>query len=322
MRALVVGAGAVGQVLARHLALGGAEVAFLVKPSHADELARPLAFYPLNGRRGLAHLAGVGVLTAPGQAAGSPWDQVYLGVASTGLRDGAWLAELGAATGAATVVALQPGLGDGELILAAVDPARVVFGVTSFLSWHAPLPGQAPLPEPGFAYWFPPLGKSPFSGPAERAAAVVAALRAGGLPSRVVPDARRLSVVPSAVFTGCIAALEAAGWTFAGLRRDGWLARGCAAGREAVAIGARAAGAGAARLARLLLRPLVARLVLRLAPHVVPFDLETYTRVHFRKVGGQTPLAFEEYVAAGQRLGLPTAALRALAADVAAARAG
>lgn len=48
MRTLVVGAGSVGQVFARHLSLGGAEVTFLVKEKHAAELRRGLTLYPLN----------------------------------------------------------------------------------------------------------------------------------------------------------------------------------------------------------------------------------------------------------------------------------
>ncbi|MHB8419727.1 MAG: ketopantoate reductase family protein [Myxococcales bacterium] len=329
MRALVVGAGAVGQVFARHLALAGAEVTFLVKQRHAAELEGGLTLYPLNRRDRRAPLSfprlrppagGYGVLTSPAHAADSRWDQVYLGVSSTGLRAGSWLEELAAATGEATIVALQPGLSDGAFIEARVAPARTVFGVTSFLSYAAPLPGERGYARPGLAYWFPPLGRSPFSGAPARAAAVVGALRAGGLPCRLVADARRLSIVPSAVFTGYIAALEAAGWTFDGLRSGRWLALASAVAREAAAIGARAASRAPPLLARLLMRPLVARAVLRLAPALVPFPLEGYARAHFTKVGDQTPLAFAEYVASGRKLGLPTAALEELAALVAARR--
>ena len=39
MKALVVGAGPVGRVLGYHLAKGGSDVSFLVKPGHVDPSA-------------------------------------------------------------------------------------------------------------------------------------------------------------------------------------------------------------------------------------------------------------------------------------------
>ena len=84
------------------------------------------------------------------------FDQVYLTMSSTALR-GPWLAELVAATGNATIVALQPGLDDLETIIAAgAAKERVVSGVITLISYSAPLPGETRFPRPGMAYWFPP----------------------------------------------------------------------------------------------------------------------------------------------------------------------
>ena len=47
MRALIVGAGAVGQVFGHHLAKAGAEVSFLVKPKYVAECERGFMLYKL-----------------------------------------------------------------------------------------------------------------------------------------------------------------------------------------------------------------------------------------------------------------------------------
>src|SRR6185436_20748884 len=107
MRALVVGAGAVGQVYARHLALGGATVTFLVKPARAAACQAGLTLYPLHAG-GRPQRFTAPVLTSLEEVARQRWDAVFLAVSSTALRDGAWLGALLAALGDATVVLLQP----------------------------------------------------------------------------------------------------------------------------------------------------------------------------------------------------------------------
>ena len=315
MRALVIGAGSVGQVFARHLSLGGAEVAFLVRPRHEAELRRGLTFYPLNrrDRKQPVKLEGFGIVTSPAEAAKGHWDRIYLAMSSTGLRAGDWLRELVPATRMGALVSLLPGFHDGAYIARFIDPSRIVSGLISFISFHAPLPGDEGYPEPGMAYWFPPLSPSPFSGPNALVAPVVAALKAGGLPATEAADVPRMSLYPGAMFAGHIAALEAAGWTFAGVRRGNYLALASQASREAMAVGAAEIGGKPPLLLRLLVRPWVVRLVLRLAPLLFPFNLETYTRVHFTKVGDQMRLSLPQYVESGKKHGVGVAGLEQLA---------
>ena len=61
-----------------------------------------------------------------------------------------------------------------------------------------------------------------------------------------------------------------------------------------------------------LLRPSLLRLVMAVAPRVVPFDLETYFRVHFTKVGDQTRLMLTQYLRHGRDHGLPVTSLETL----------
>jgi 2-dehydropantoate 2-reductase len=314
MRVLIVGAGAVGQVFGHHLALGGAEVTFLIKPAYAEDCRRGFTLYALDRKPPQPHrFAGFGVITAPGEAAGVPWDHVYLTVSSTALRAGTWLAELAAATGDATIVFLQPNLDDRAFLTSVVEPRRVVDGTIAFLSYHAPLPGETRFAEPGMAYWFPP-GPSPFSG--ERAADVVGALRAGKLPARRVRDVTAAAPFQTAVLYAYLAALEGAGWSFAELRRGDRMRLAGRGAAQAMAIAGHQIARRAPWRIRLAARPLVIRLVLRLARRIVPLDLETYLGIHFRKLADQTYAGIHSYVAHGRTAGLPVDAIEQLAGFV------
>jgi hypothetical protein len=307
MNVLIVGAGAVGQVFGRHLARGGAEVTFLVKPKYADECRRGFTLYQLRSLKPV-RLDGCGVIASPDDAAKQAWDQVYLTVSSTALRDGDWLAALGRATGDATIVKLQPGLHDRTYVSERIAPERIVDGQIGFLSYHAPLPGETRFAEPGMAYWFFP-GKSPFSGPPARVDAVVAALRAGKLPAKRVLDVPRAGAYPAAILNAFVLSLEAAGWSFRAMRKDGHAALGARAAREAIRVVGHELGARPPLGARLAARPFAFRAMSRIAPAFIPCDFETYMRVHFTKVGDQMRLGLASYLELGRRAALDIAAL-------------
>lgn len=311
-RVLVVGAGAVGQVYARHLAAGGAEVTFLVKPAHAAEVRAGLTLYPLNRPRAQRTspvlLTGYGVIDDLAEVAQQSWDHVYLTISSTALRAGDWFAGLARAIHRATLVLLQPGPDDRAFVERHVPADQIVEGVITVISYRAPLPGETRFPSPGVAYWFGPLAASPMSGPPDRLEPVLAALRAGELPARRHPDIGDSSVFPTAVFMPLLAALEGAGWSFRALLRSQRLREAVAAGREALRVMAHRRGRPAPLVMRLL-GPLALRAVLAIAPRIMPFDLETYLRVHFTKVGDQTRDFLRTYLAQGRSAGLPTDAL-------------
>jgi 2-dehydropantoate 2-reductase len=319
MRALVVGAGAVGQVFGYHLHLGGADVSFLVKPKYAGECRAGFTLYPLNDRRRRLEprrFTGAGVVTTDEEVAASRWDQVFLTVSSTALR-GPWLPGLARAAGDATVVSLQPGIEDRTHVLQYVPEDRLVSGLISLIAYAAPLPGETRFPEPGMAYWFPPLSPSPFSGPRARVDAVVAALRAGGQPAKRHPDVPGLAGFPSAIMMPYLVALEAGGWTFDRLGQHAPTA--ARAAREAVDIVAARPEAGRRPpLIGLAVRPFVVRAGLWLGRKVIPLDLETYLREHFIKVGDQTRLMMSQYIDHARSRGLPSAALESLNNSIAA----
>ena len=315
-RVLVIGAGAVGQVYARHAQEGGAGITFFVRDKYRDQIARGLDLYPLNrGRRRRTEpvrFEGFSVVSRADEVAAQRFDQVYVTVSSPALR-GPWLAELIAATGDATIVALQPGREDRDTIIAAgASPDRLVSGMITLISYAAPLPGETRFGKPGMAYWFPPMSPAPFSGPAERTAAVVALLRQGGLPAKRHPDVPRATAFPSAILMAYLVALETAGWSFRTLLRDHGQ-RAARGAREAIAIVGHDEGRPPLGT-RLLTRPGILRIGLWLGARIIPLPLEIYLKEHFTKVGDQTRDFMVGYLARGKEVGLPVTALEQLMA--------
>jgi ketopantoate reductase len=313
MRALVVGAGVVGQVYGRHLARGGAEVAFLVKPEHAEEVRSGLTHYPLNRLRRRdgrpERFSGYRVHTRIADLAAESWDQVYLTMSSPALRAGGWFSSLAEVVGGATIVLLQPGPEDRAFVLREVPEERVVQGIITMIGYPAPLPGERRFQEPGIAYWFPPLTPSPLAGGTSRAGAVVRALNEGGLPARRVRDVARSTDYGAAFMLPLIAGLELAGWRLDRFRGPEYLGLAVRASREALEVIARRRRERPPLRFRLLARPVLLRPFLRLAPLATPFDLEAYLRVHFTKVGEQTRDVVQTYLDWGKAAGSETHAL-------------
>ncbi|MGZ3460680.1 MAG: ketopantoate reductase family protein, partial [Archangium sp.] len=241
-RVLLVGAGAVGQVFGKYLQAAGCELSFLVKETYAEEARRGFTLYELGvfERGGEPfELSGFGVHVSVREVADPRWEQVWLCVSSTALREGSWVGELARATGEATWVMLQPALDDREWLLQWIAPERLVSGLIPFLSFHAPLKPGEPVPRPGTAFWFPPLARGLFSGPPERLAEVLRTLRAGGYPARRSRDVARAAAIPTAVLTVFVEGLKAAGWSFERFLQRDSLEQVHRAAREAVRIAAR-----------------------------------------------------------------------------------
>ena len=230
-----------------------------------------------------------------------------------GLEAGRSVDELLAAAGDAAIVSLQPGSWVRERLRAAKTLVR---GGITIVAWTAPLEGSADPVEqrspPATAYWLPPLAKTNFSSP-DRAAARAAAdgLARGGCPAGVVRDVGTTMAFASAILMPMIAALEAAGWSLAQLRRSRWLGAGLGGARAMIAITAKRLGARGPLIAPLLRGPLAWPAVV-LAPHVVPFDLETYLQFHFSKVGAQTRMMIAKTIEEGREVGVDAGPLPAL----------
>ena len=336
MKVLVVGAGAVGQVYGYHLAKGGADVTFYVRPKYAADARAGFKLYPLNALPSERHLGalahtlaaydpkkavpavrfeGFGVVTSSDEVRKSAWDAVVVTVSSSALQ-GAWLGELLAATaanGAPTVVTLQPGPDDRARFLEFVPEDRLVGGAITLASYHAPLPGETRFAAPGMAYWFPPLMPAPLSGPSERTQAIAKILRSGGLPTRALgPRAPGAAGGAEVALMTWLAAFEAAGWKFRGLSEPELARATHAALREVVAI------EKAPKFVGMAARAPIVRGFLWLASKVAPFPFETMVGEHFEKLRDQTRHILGNTIAKGRAAALPTEHLEALRARLAA----
>ncbi len=301
MEALLVGAGAVGQVLGWYLQAGGARVSFLVKPKYADEARRGFQLQPLRGKRQRLQLTPAEVLTSPSEAATRKWDLIVLCVSSTALTSSSWLDELAAAPDA-VFVAITPGLEDPAFVAARVGQARLVWGMFPIIAFAD---GEV------MSYYRPPLGKLPFSG--GRAAEVAAHFRKGGLPARVHADVPTALAFSGALLELLIVALECAGWRFAKVGPE--LSRALVGLHEALAVAGRHRQARPPLLMKAL-RPWMIRLVLPLVRWLAPFAVEDYLRVHFTKVGDQTVAQLDGWVRRAHEYQLPSSTLEALRARI------
>jgi ketopantoate reductase len=311
---LIVGAGAVGQVLGRHLHAAGARVSFFVKEQHRAEVERGFDLHTLHtvGAATRDPWKAQGVCVSAAEVARLRLSQAYLTVPSSAMS-GPWLPALLAAAGEAIVVALQPSVEDHELLLAAgASPERLVLGVTSFVSFAAAdaVPGGPVCT----AVWFPPLSTSPFEGPAGAVESVVGLLRSGRFPASVARGLERRLAAVSALVSVYAATIEASGWSLDAFVSSGGVNRGARAAREAVAIVAWKHGSPSPGV-RLALVPWVVRLGLGLAVRVAPFSLEAYVQRHFTKVGAQTRLLLSRLINQGHAAGLPCSTLEELPHD-------
>ena len=312
---LLVGAGAVGQVYGRHLALAGARASVWVKPKHAAGARAGFTMYPLRSRkrREPVRFEPASVLTAVEEVQARRWEQVWLCVPTPAL-DGEWLGPLLDATGDATIVTLQPGLSVRERLAELARRDRIVSGAIGMVSYQAPLPGED-VPAPGVAYVFPFGTSSRFSGAPGRVEPVVSALRRGGCPARIDEDAQRFLSFSSAILVPHVVALEGENWSLAALRRGTLLPLAARASREVMRVVAAELHASPPWYATCV-RGSSMRVGFTLAPHAVPFDLEQYLRYHFVKVHDQTRMMIGGYLEAAARHGLPADAIAELSARV------
>lgn len=309
-RILLIGAGAVGQTYGYHLRRGGAEVTFFVKEKYRAGAETGFVMHehrPL-GRPDSFRFNSYRILSDIERVAERQWDQVWLCISSPALQ-GSWLAELCANIGQATLVSLQPGLEDLELLAQTYDPAKIVAGAITFIAYQTPLAGEK-LAE-GVAYLLPPIGPTPFAplqltdGPSDpdlRCAEVVAALNRGGCAAQVDPNAPELLAFAGAILNPIVAGLEIAGWSLKRLRKSPTLEIATAAAKEAQRVAARYHGAEIPVALNLVRRPEILGTALRIAPHLMPFDLEVYLKYHFSKVGAQTRQIIDRYIRISEEL--------------------
>ncbi|WP_164855959.1 ketopantoate reductase family protein [Lujinxingia sediminis] len=313
MRILIVGAGSVGQLYGLHLARAGEEVHVLVRPRYAEEARRGYRLY--ERRRDFkqhAIFTPDGVWTDAADLPPGHFDAIILAIPSTGLK-GPWLASLARGLGDATLLTLTPGLDDVQTLSEHIAPDQIVRGLITSVSYPAPLPGES-CPQPGTAYWFPPLTPALFEGPKERVTPIVTALNRGHMSSRSVRGLAEKAAFGSGVLMPIVAHMETVGWSLDRLR-DETLSELVTTMSQIRTI-LEATLQSKAPLPMRMLTPTTVKLLTRVAPRVPPFDFEVYLKVHFTKVGAQTRMFLDDYIAKGESLNLPNDAIVELRAKI------
>ncbi len=313
MKVLVIGAGAIGQVFGYSFAMGGADVTFLTRPKYAEAANAGFVIYPMNRGSSTRHtpirFTQYEVATDQDEAMQERWDLVVLAISSVALRSGDWFDRLCASLGDAQLLSLLAGSDDPVHILERLPAEKVSWGMLSVISFQAPLPGQD-LPEPGFAFWFPWLSSLAFSGPDPVTPKLMAVLKKGGMPVSRTDSVERSVAHAGAILDKTISALECSGWTFAGLRADPeLLSLAVAAMGESWAL-ANAIYGMKTPLPMRLIRSVHLRMLLRLAPWVMPFDLERFFHFHYHKIGEQHLLQLRTQVQMCEEKGIENPAMR------------
>lgn len=303
---LIIGAGAVGQVYARHLKMANNKVYFFAKEKYAPSLRKELPVYPLNKKNPRSkpeYFKVDEVISSIDEVKNIKWDQIYLCISSTALRSES-IKEFSTVIADATVVSLQGGLEDQEYVLNLFPKDQVVFGVISIISYQAPLPLEN-VPTEGIAYWFPPLSASPFCGNKIRVKEVVNELNSGGHPAKIINNI--IDTVPymSSALMSLIGVLEIEGWSFKNVYQSIWLKKSVLAISESTSIIQSVSKEKCPFGIKLISTPAI-KLLIRLSPKVIPLDIETYLRVHFLKVKDQTLLYLDEIIKSGKKQSLPT----------------
>ncbi len=298
MKVLIIGAGAVGQVYGHHLTNGGADVAFYIKEKYAAELDKGFDLYQhslfgkvLKSRTTHHQFNQYSYISDTASLGQESYDYILNTVSSTALRTGWWEAFKNA-SGNASIVSLQPALDDAELILKTLPKERFIKGLIQFFSYQSPLPGTN---EPkGVHYLLPPVAGL-FENENGSASELMQTLRNGGFKARHREDLNFYSSSLSSISIPLTAALELSDWRISKLIDRNCLRLGLNASREAnLAI---ALALDRKQQFPPLLKEWVVRIVLRVVPFVSPFDLEGYLKFHFSKVGDQTRLMLEQYIA-------------------------
>ena len=187
----------------------------------------------------------------------------------------------------------------------------LIEGMIPIVSYQAPLPGEK-APGPGIAYWFPPGASGPFSGPKELVEPLVTLLRHGKFPAKISRDVRAEALIPSTALSVLIAALESCHWSFQKLLKGPELKIACQAFPEALQIVTRHRGIAMPVLVPLLLRPTLIRSVILMSRWMVPFDFETYLKIHFTKVQPQMHQILKDSLRLAHQYSIPAPSLTLL----------
>jgi hypothetical protein len=318
MKVLIVGCGAVGQVLGLFLQKAGVELSLYDQPATVDRLTQalehggPPIFQISNsrGREPIVHrLDNYHVAGDEAECRRFQPDQIWFATPSP-VYHSDWFRAFLQNVPSQRVVCFAPEGGRPEFFPKDGDKDRLVFGGITFMAWQGNLEGGGGCPE-GVNFWLSPLAL-PLSGTEKACGEVGRILKNGGLRVDIQKRDSPMQASMTAVMTAFTAGLELSGWTLRGFRKSPWLQRAAGAAREAALSQVRSDGFFTRMLLGIVCSPPMLSLIALLLPLLFPFDIEKYLKFHYRKTRDQTLTLLDVFAGDGKERGLPVENIRIL----------
>jgi ketopantoate reductase len=213
-KVLILGAGAIGQVIGTHLRLSGCDVSFWVRPYQKEAFeAKGFTLYNLSSETEL-HIAAPQLLTEIPEDA--QYDALFLCVRSDQLD--AALAQVKASFQQAEnmiLVTLQPGREDALKVFRALPDLVIVPGTPAFSAY---------IQDQRVEYWapksMPSMIGAPFNETLQVRDQIVKLLQRGGIPTKGVNDLEAEVRFPSAALVALLAAFHLADCSFKNLSHN------------------------------------------------------------------------------------------------------
>ncbi len=328
MEILVVGAGAVGSVYgyyaSRQPSSESVKITFLIKPKYRKSLEKGIQLYRWVGRKAQSiRFKNFSLVESLDEVSTKKWSAVLITLPSDKMRADGWLASLLSVTRDTPIWSLQPNSSDRAFISEKISHSGfsppVVFGSIPIISYLAPMPGES-FQETGYAFYLPPFAKATWSSKDPAAAQNVSTLfTSGGLVSKVTPENDSSGILGEALLRSLVAGLELSEWSFSRLLNGPTLPLVTGAIREMTKIQSSLASKispvkdpGKSIAGKFLSSGIGVRTAMAVSRAMMPFDFESFLRVHFTKVDTQMHHAIDELIEESKKLGIPSSNLKLL----------
>ena len=317
MKVLIIGCGAVGQVLGLALQKAGVELGFYDRPTTVERLklalsqgGLPLFQISRSHRRDPIgqRLENYQVVADVAESQRFKPDQIWFTTPSP-VYYSEWFREFLQQVPSNRVVCFVPEGGRPEFF-PEKSGDRLVFAGTTFMAWQGDLEGGGGRPE-GVNFWLPGLG-IPLVGEVNACREVEKILKKAGFRVTVGKPDSHMQAAVTAMMTVFVAGLELAGWSLREFRRSAWLRSAAGAAREAVLSQLPTASAFSRTLLGIPVLSAGFRLATFCLPLLFPFNLEKYLRFHYTKTRDQTLVLLELFASDGKKREFPVENIQVL----------
>jgi 2-dehydropantoate 2-reductase len=324
MKVLMVGSGAVGQVLGLFLQKAGADLGFYARPQSAHRLEGGLVqggllIYQVSHvkrKAPRAHLLrDYQVVTDIQESQQFQPDQIWFTTPSPVYYTD-WFGEFLREVPSQRVVCFAPEGKREAFIPEGFDPARLIFGGITLIAWQGEL-ARGGDPTGDVHFWLPPLTQIPLMGSITACRPVADLLHKAGVRAAIKKEGfAALQAATTALLSGFTAGLELSGWSLQDYRHSPWLKKAARGAQEAALGQLTGRSAFTQALVRLLYSTPLFYLASTSLPLLAPFDLERYLRFHYRKTRKQSLHLLALFIQDGERQDLAMENSRALLAGL------